>query len=1464
MKNSFHFRAAPILSLLLWGLVAPSVWSQTTYLWNVASPGANNWNVNGDWLPGTGYPGSAAPGESADTAVFGATGTSSASTSVNNVVSASTTISTLNYTNSTSGNWHVTDIPSGVTLNVTNVTVGGIVVATGSPVTQVALTDAGTLAVYGSLAIGNNDTATAGASATFDLSGLGNFVFNNPAGTLALSTGTRSAGNLNLAGTSNYIVAATINDNTAQSSSSTTGNLRLGSGTNNINAGAFNIGAGRGSTTVSFLNGSGGLRLRGIAGTDSSLAAVTIGNRNNGGGSGNSVNCNFSLNGGTVDMMISTLTLGESGSNPTGTANGVGTLSFDTGTVYASNIVMGVSSGSTTGVQATGNINVGASATLIIGPGGMSMGNRSGTAGTAVGNLAINNGTVICSNNIFKTTSTGSTASITNNSGIITLVAATNTIGTQANPIDVINLNGGTLNVNIDGSLNTASLNGTTVTAGGVAINIGAIANVVVPKTIHLVNYISSNGDPFSGFYLNSTPSGYTCTLVDNPGSVDVSIVPPSTIASLIWSGAANNNWDQNTTANWLNDATASTYADPDLVQFDDTASKASVNLTTAVGPGALLVTNYALNYTFTGSGSITGAVQLVKAGSAALTLAETGGDSFSSGIAVNDGTVVLDDANSTISGGVTIGNSATLQVGNNDANGILPAGGIADNGSLIFNRANNVLVVSPVTGSGTVTQSGAGTVTFSGNNTFTGQTMINGGTLALTNSGSLSNSTYVTIGSGSLDLSALSSPTLLQTLQLNGGSKLVLAMPTLNPPLTISGNFSMSGSGNAVSLTSLPGIASYPSTITLMQCPNGIGGFNLTLGSLPTGYTGSVSLSSDTTSVLLTLTSGPIGVRANMSWVGVDELNNVNTNWSDAANWQLPGAPTPVDNVIFTTTAAQSSPAISPAGGGATALSLANVNNFADNNYAIASLTYTNLNGTYQNTYINFNRTVTVTNSMTVGSTSADFGGSASEFVDIAGAKGTLIVTNPNSTFNVGLESASSSGSSGAQATLDLSGLGTFNATVNTFQVGAFSTTAVLPSGVLYLAQTNLITATGGTNNETGQSEAMSLMIGESGKGSTVQSYLYLGQQNTINANFIGIAIAKQPATLEFNPALVNPVVNIHGGNGSSPVTVWAIGDGLAQTGSSTAPTGTADFTGGTVNASIGTLYLGRSPNASGAKATSGTFTFGAGTVSVGTIYNGLQAFNTSDYGVGTVNINGTGILQVNNLNLGWTTGSSGSSPCTGTVNINGGMVQAGVIAADTNNVGQSVVTLNNGTLAITGHAGTTANPLTSLTINGGSLQLGLSAGVTNIVSTSVSIGALTPLTISSISGVTTNATLPVITYLNGSDPTTNNLSLNMPPGFIGHLTDDGISTIALVTTNVVSTTPFKITNSFSGSLLKLSWPANHTGWRLLVQTNDLNKGLDPSSNAWFTVPGSTVVDQTNITINSTNGAVFYKMVFP
>jgi hypothetical protein len=75
------------------------------------------------------------------------------------------------------------------------------------------------------------------------------------------------------------------------------------------------------------------------------------------------------------------------------------------------------------------------------------------------------------------------------------------------------------------------------------------------------------------------------------------------------------------------------------------------------------------------------------------------------------------------------------------------------------------------------------------------------------------------------------------------------------------------------------------------------------------------------------------------------------------------------------------------------------------------------------------------------------------------------------------------------------------------------------------------------------------------------------------------------------------------------------------------------------------------------------------------------------------------------------------------------------------------------------------------------------------------------------------------------------------------------------------VSLMPTNIAITATGGAINLSWPTDHLGWHLQVQTNAPGTGLGTN---WVTLPGSDAVTSTNITINPTNGGVFYRQVYP
>ena len=100
------------------------------------------------------------------------------------------------------------------------------------------------------------------------------------------------------------------------------------------------------------------------------------------------------------------------------------------------------------------------------------------------------------------------------------------------------------------------------------------------------------------------------------------------------------------------------------------------------------------------------------------------------------------------------------------------------------------------------------------------------------------------------------------------------------------------------------------------------------------------------------------------------------------------------------------------------------------------------------------------------------------------------------------------------------------------------------------------------------------------------------------------------------------------------------------------------------------------------------------------------------------------------------------------------------------------------------------------------------------------------------------------------------------LPAGTTAHLLDTG-SAVQLGVTSVftVNTNSPVMTNTLSGGTLTLSWPLDHLGWRLLVQTNSLNTGLNTN---WFTWPNSTNVTTVPIAINPANPTVLFRLMYP
>jgi Concanavalin A-like lectin/glucanases superfamily/Immunoglobulin I-set domain len=120
------------------------------------------------------------------------------------------------------------------------------------------------------------------------------------------------------------------------------------------------------------------------------------------------------------------------------------------------------------------------------------------------------------------------------------------------------------------------------------------------------------------------------------------------------------------------------------------------------------------------------------------------------------------------------------------------------------------------------------------------------------------------------------------------------------------------------------------------------------------------------------------------------------------------------------------------------------------------------------------------------------------------------------------------------------------------------------------------------------------------------------------------------------------------------------------------------------------------------------------------------------------------------------------------------------------------------------------------------------------------------------------------------GSDPSYTNNPAGVGRQFAGQVCEVAFLNQALsatqvqnlhqiaVTGSAVNSNPANLLFSVVDGQLMLSWPSDHIGWTLQVQTNNLGVGL---STDWVDVPGSTSTNQFVFPINPANGSVFYRL---
>jgi autotransporter-associated beta strand protein len=137
---------------------------------------------------------------------------------------------------------------------------------------------------------------------------------------------------------------------------------------------------------------------------------------------------------------------------------------------------------------------------------------------------------------------------------------------------------------------------------------------------------------------------------------VAVTAGPPREVS---WSGATNGTWDIAATANFHDGSAATPFAQGDRVRFLQTGANPTITLSGSPAP-SLMTVDATKDYSFGGTGSLTGSMSLAKSGSGKLTLSTA--NSFTGGVTVTGGTLALTNASAAGSGPISI-HQSTLDI---------------------------------------------------------------------------------------------------------------------------------------------------------------------------------------------------------------------------------------------------------------------------------------------------------------------------------------------------------------------------------------------------------------------------------------------------------------------------------------------------------------------------------------------------------------------------------------------------------------------------------------------------------------------------------------------------------------------------------------------------------------------------------------------------------------------------------
>jgi len=708
------------------------------------------WNnaLGGNWSVGANWDILSAP-TSADDARFG-----NVSAGTPTTMDASITVNSLAY-GQDNGSTHTTTINPGQTLNVSRVGAGDVLYVGSTSVSinnntlvPVTISGAGalTLSGTGDLVVKQGHANNGTHMATLDLSGVDTFTANVGRLLVGQGTGTainRPSGTLILAKTNHITLSGAspqvmIQDGGQNANGSVASVLTFGQVTE-LNGNVMRLGGQKGNATLNF-NGifsMPSLKIRGVDGV-SRVTVMDFGYNGAAPTTGNNTVCGADFSPGTVDIAATLINIAQG--SQAGVGQCTGTLTVGAGVVDADNLEIGWGNANTASAsgQTTGNLNVNnngffASGALVRVNTQLRLGRTNSPAGPVTGNLTINGGAVHANTIVAG----GGVSTINVNAGSTLII--TNSAGTLAFPIRNFGLSDATLRVPALNGGAVVAVSNLTVSGSANTINISSIPPIAsYPVTFTLINYLGGYTPGAGPLSLGSLPAAspaYAGTLVDVGGGViQLQLTSgPVVDLSLRWTGVADGSWDS-FTQNWLYQGNATNFFAGAATLFNDSTTRTNVDLTEAVSPGSVTVSNNLYAYSFSGIGNIAGASALIKRGTSSLTIDNAGANTV---------------GNVQILGG-------TLRLGSGGTDGSITAISITNNGALIINRDGASGLSAVISGTGSLTKTGPGALTLSGANSYGGITVLAGGTLQIdgaSGAGSLSTSNgTVLAGSGTIN----------------------------------------------------------------------------------------------------------------------------------------------------------------------------------------------------------------------------------------------------------------------------------------------------------------------------------------------------------------------------------------------------------------------------------------------------------------------------------------------------------------------------------------------------------------------------------------------------------------------------------------------------------------------------------------------------------------------------------------